>query len=334
LSGQAHPTVSLCIPTIGRTDYLAQLLRSVERQTFTETEILILDNASPRDVVGDYLNPFLRQNRNAIHLRVESRIPMFANFNRGIAAARGRYVVFFHDDDDYAPTLIERSVALLEANTEAGFAGTNYDLIDEHDSVTERRRWIRATRVVAGRHYIEDLVSRGRNIVPMPGIVFRRGAIARGFDESLPIHFGDFVLLMRIAEERAVALIADPLIRVRRHAAQASQGVPFSRGIALRTRVLLSYLDEYEGRHPGERAFVERLRKRAAIVHRTGLAWGWVVATDSSEARACVNAFGSSVFDAPAKVLLGALDHAGVRRIVGSRRMQETLRRLARRLRM
>ena len=323
------PLVSICVPTIGRAEYLPTTIRRVEEQTLRDFEVIVLDNAAPRDVVREFLEPFAKRDSRVRLERCEPRIPMFANFNRGLRAARGRYVVFFHDDDIYATDLLEQAVGVLDRHPRAAFFGTNYDFVDETGLVTEERRWIERDAVVPGRVYIEDVITRGRNLVPMPGIVFRHEVVKDGFDEALPFHFGDFVLLMRMAEGHDVALHATPLVQIRRHHEQASQSMPLSRAIPLRTQVLVDYLREYEARHPEDAGLVRRLHRRVALGHRAGLAWGWVNALDPAEAEACAEGLGRGFLDASARRLLLGLDRVGARNALGSSRVRALIRRIA-----
>jgi glycosyltransferase involved in cell wall biosynthesis len=319
------PPVSVLVPTTGRIEFLADTMRSVQEQTFADFEVLVLDNASPAPARDALANWATSDTRIRI-MRSDTRLPMFENFNRGIQAARGRCIAFFHDDDVYLPRFLQATLSALDDNPFAAFCGSNYDFIDEHGKLSEQRRWIRGSKSVAGRRFIEMLVRRGRNPVVMPGIMFRREAILAGFDENLPIHFGDFVLLMRLAEEGEVALLEETLVRVRRHVSQASQAKPLSVGIPLRTRLLLDYLDEYLFRHPDEVAMVERLRRRLGVLHRVGLLWGWATAADTSEAFACTAALGASRVDRLLRGLLTKVDRLPVRAALGG----ATLKRVAR----
>lgn len=278
-----RPLVTVCVPTIGRTEYLGATMESLAAQTLDDVEVLVLDNASP-DAAQRQLAAWAQRDRRVRLLRVEARVPMFENFNRGIAAARGKYVAFFHDDDVYRPRFLEVLVRELERYPSAAFAGCNFDFVDERGDVTERRRWIRRTELWSGRRYVEYLLQRGRNPAPMQSIVFRRAVLDGGLDPTVSIHFGDFVILMRYAEGRDVAMVADPLVAVRRHGAQASMQMSPSEAIALRTRTLQAYCDEYLGRHPDERAFVAHMKRRLRRSKRTGVLWAWLAATHPRDA--------------------------------------------------
>jgi len=280
------PLVSICVPTIGRLEYLSATLQSLREQTYENYEVIVLDNASGPEAQS-LLTEFVANHSNAQILRVNERLPMFTNFNRGIRAAVGEYVVFFHDDDHYDPRFLEAHIAVLEANPQAAFAGSNWNMINGEGQLTVRRRLIKRTGTWNGRDFIERLVRRGRSELATPALVFRREVVkTRGFDERCPIHWGDFTILMRIAEQWDVAVVADPLFSWREHE-QNSSKMPFSQSIPLRTRVLHDYCSEYAVRHPEDLEFLNRLRSFVDRGHNRGLLWGWLVASDDTESRAC-----------------------------------------------
>ena len=280
------PLVSICVPTIGRLEYLSATLQSLREQTYENYEVIVLDNASGPEAQS-LLTEFVANHSNAQILRVNERLPMFTNFNRGIRAAVGEYVVFFHDDDHYDPRFLEAHVAVLEANPQAAFAGSNWNMINGEGQLTVRRRLIKRTGTWNGRDFIERLVRRGRSELATPALVFRREVVkTRGFDERCPIHWGDFTILMRIAEQWDVAVVADPLFSWREHE-QNSSKLPFSQSIPLRPHVLHDYCSEYAVRHPEDLEFLNRLRSFVDRGHNRGLLWGWLVASDDTESRAC-----------------------------------------------
>jgi glycosyltransferase involved in cell wall biosynthesis len=327
----AAPSITVCIPTIGRLEFLDKTLESLAHQTLQPTEILVLDNESPPKAYLR-LREFADGDARVQLLRAEPRMPMFANFNRGIRAARGDYLVFFHDDDVYGRRFLERLVGFLQATPTAGFAGSNYYLIDAQGQVFGRRRLIKRTEVVPGRRFIADLIRSGRAAMPTPGIVFRRSALGpEGFDEQLPIYFGDFVVLMHMAERHDVILVEEPLLNVRLHASAGSVSAPVSssESVALRTALMDNYLTSFASRSPEDAAFVGELRRALRRSNRIGYVWGWVSARNDHDAAACLERLASSPDRALATTLqvLGRFPLGpGVRRAI----LTPILRRLGR----
>lgn len=326
------PAITVLVPTIGRLAYLPAMKRSLVSQTRRDFRVLVLDNASPPDA-REFLRQWAAEDDRVTIERVEERVPMFSNFNRGMRATRTEFVTFFHDDDVYLPRYLEVLTGALEAHPRAAFAGSNFDFVDEEGRVIEERRWIERTELWSGARYVAELVGRNRNPVPMPGLVFRRSAFGPGgFDESLPIHFGDFVLLMRAAEDGGMVACEDAVVQIRKHAAQAS-ALPLSGSIGMRTDLMLSYLDEYSARHREDARLVARLRRRVALAHRVGLVWGWLSSEDVGERAACLDGLGQRRPDAVVRSVLGWADRKGLRPKQSGVRLARVARLAANRLR-
>ena len=306
------PRITILVPTIGRMDFLPLTRRCVREQTRQDFKVIVLDNGSPQEA-QEFFADWSREDPRVEIRRADPRVPMFSNFNRGMRVVDTEFVTFFHDDDEYPPEYLDVLVGGLERWPDAAFSGSNFDFIDQHGTVTSTRRWIEKTELWNAARYMEEVVHRGRNPVPMPGLVFRRRAFGPdGFDESLPIHFGDFVLLMRAAEDGGVVAVAQPVVRIRAHSGQAS-ALPPSRAIPMRTDVLAKYLDEYLDRHPSEHAIVAELRDRVVLCHRMGILWGWLIGASEVERSACLASFGDARVDGALRRVLMWVERRGLR---------------------
>lgn len=309
---KSPPPITILVPTIGRMDYLPETRRSVSAQTRGDFEVLVLDNASPADA-RDFFADWARADSRVKIMRADPRVPMFSNFNRGMRATKTELVTFFHDDDVYTPRFLEVLAGELERHPTAAFAGSNFDFVGHDGELLEERRWIKTTELWDAPRYVAQLVGRGRNPVPMPGLVFRRAAFGPdGFDETLPIYYGDFVLLMRASESGGMVASSETVVKIRRHPGQASM-MTLSQGIVMRTALLAKYVDEYAARHPEDAALVAQLKGRIELTHRAAMVWGWTVADDERERRACVDALGEGRVDGVLRKVLGWADEHGLR---------------------
>jgi hypothetical protein len=163
----------------------------------------------------------------------------------------------------------------------------------------------------------------------MQSVFFLREALGPGIDLELPIHYGDFVFLMRIAERWDVGVVAEPLVSVRRHAAQASSALTLSRGISMRSSILRSYVEELAKRRPRECTLRAELEASLEFSHRTGMLWGWVSAPDDAEARACAAGLGNTLVDSAIAVVLRGIDRVAPAASYRRGGLQEAARRLA-----
>lgn len=123
------PTITILVPSIGRMAYLPETRRCVSTQTRRDFEVLVLDNASPPDAQRFFAD-WARDDERVKILRVDERVPMFTNFNRGMRETKTELVTFFHDDDVYLPRFLEVLAGALERRPAAAFAGSNFDFVD------------------------------------------------------------------------------------------------------------------------------------------------------------------------------------------------------------
>lgn len=333
-STEKAPLVTILVPTIGRMHYLPRVVESVRAQTFGDYEVLVLDNDSP-EPARSFIDEWAAKEPRVRVMRCSPRLPMFENFDRGVRAARGKYTTFMHDDDVYLPGFLAAHVEVLERNPRVGFSGAAFDVVDEADVVVEKWRFIPADEIRRGKDYIEGLVTRGRNIVPMQGLVFRSEVFRPGgFDTTLSPHYGDFILLSRIAESWDVALLREPVMYVRKHDAQASRSMPVSRWADMRKRALHAYCDEYLARHPGELAFVRKLRRAIDVRRDVALVWGWVSADDVAESRSCAEQLEDSTSGLVLASMLRGIDMTGARAALRKVAASQGIRTLAGKLKV
>jgi glycosyltransferase involved in cell wall biosynthesis len=292
--------------------YLSAMVQSIDRQTRGDFEILVLDNASQPEAAARLTEWASRDPRVRV-LRCETRIPMFANFNRGVAASSCEYLAFCHDDDCLQPDFIARHLAFMDAHPSVGFAGSNYDVINEAGAVTGKGDLVRDTGLWMGRDYILTLMRSVYNPLIMQSMFFRTSALrVYGFDESLSPHFGDFVVLMRMAETYDVGHLVESLVQVRQHGEQTSASMPFSTAGAVRARLLEAYAEEYAARWPedADRARAMKAAHRRAL--RGSLLRGWLEPRSDEEAQSCRDALGESLVDRALYVALRGIERLGV----------------------
>jgi glycosyltransferase involved in cell wall biosynthesis len=108
--------VSIIMPTFNRADTIKRAIRSVQAQTFTDWELIVVDDGSTDDTVAviEGCDPRLRiirqQNQGAAGAR-----------NTGLRASAGSYIAFLDSDDEWLPHHLELCVSFLEAFPEEQF---------------------------------------------------------------------------------------------------------------------------------------------------------------------------------------------------------------------
>ncbi|OEU66618.1 MAG: hypothetical protein BBJ57_02485 [Desulfobacterales bacterium PC51MH44] len=105
-----YPEISVCIPTYNGEKYLRECLDSVLSQTFSDFEVLIVDDQS----TDDTFDIALAYASRAPHIRVvrnERNLGLVRNWNHCIELAQGEWIKFVFQDDFIAPTCLEKMVA-------------------------------------------------------------------------------------------------------------------------------------------------------------------------------------------------------------------------------
>ena len=208
-----QPTVSIILPAYNAADYLAATIRSALAQTFTDFELLLLDNASTDDtpsVAASF------SDRRLYYRRDPTNIGYAGNVELGRSLAVALYVVVFNADDIWEPTYLAKAVALLRSNPKLAFVHAHITLMDEHgrcygDAVTQWRP------ITPGREAFLNSFLAGFSSPTM----LIRSEILRSI-EPLPTsepwgRVADSWLFLQLCLRGDVGFIAEPLMRYRVH---------------------------------------------------------------------------------------------------------------------
>lgn len=101
--------VSIIIPVYNVENYLDRCLKSVEKQTYKDIEVIIVDDGSP-DNSYKIIDEYVKRNNNFISYKIENSGQGGAR-NFGIDKSTGEYIVFLDSDDYIAYDCIEKLVS-------------------------------------------------------------------------------------------------------------------------------------------------------------------------------------------------------------------------------
>jgi glycosyltransferase involved in cell wall biosynthesis len=128
------PKVSVIIPAYNAMPYLPEALESVLRQTFSDFEVIIIDDGSTDRTVewtSKLTDPRVKVILQDNHGSARAR-------NQGIAIANGEYIALLDADDIWEPTKLEKQIRFLDEHPEIGLVDTWTLLIDETGNSTGR----------------------------------------------------------------------------------------------------------------------------------------------------------------------------------------------------
>ncbi len=106
--------VSIIMPCHNGASFIADSIRSVQNQTYTDWELIIVDDASTDESVR-IVEKFITNDKRIklFHTTQSSKLPATPR-NIGIEAACGRYIAFLDCDDEWLPTKLEHQIPIFD----------------------------------------------------------------------------------------------------------------------------------------------------------------------------------------------------------------------------
>lgn len=125
--------ISVIIPVYNPGVYFEECLQSVFAQTFTDFELICVNDASKDKLVLQLLETYRNKYSNMKVLHMEQNVGAGEARNRGFQVAVGEYVIFLDSDDVYAKELLERMYSKCEEmDADVCVCGyVNFDAQDE-----------------------------------------------------------------------------------------------------------------------------------------------------------------------------------------------------------
>ena len=122
--------VSIIMPSWNTAKYISESIESVINQTYTNWELLIVDDCST-DNTDEVVKPYLSDSR--IHYtKHKANSGAALTRNRAIRHARGEWIAFLDSDDLWKPEKLEKQLAFMKENGYV-FSYHEYVKIDEED---------------------------------------------------------------------------------------------------------------------------------------------------------------------------------------------------------
>ncbi len=201
------PRVSVIIPTYNRANYICEAIDSVLSQTYTDYEIMVIDDGSTDNTKG-VLQPY------------SSKIKYLFQENRGIAAARnygirnstGEFIAMLDSDDQWLPEKLKIQVATISSNPELAFVCSGSYVIDGDGKIIDI--WKKSRKL--NSETFDNLYKK--DFVLTLTVLLRRTHFEAidGFDDEYKVS-QDYELWLRLAKRYKFYYINLPLAKYRIH---------------------------------------------------------------------------------------------------------------------
>lgn len=200
------PLITVLMPAYNAEKYINEAVSSVLNQTFTDFELLIINDGSTDST------------KQIIELFTDTRIRLINQTNQGVAAAlnigllnaKAELIARFDADDICVPERLGIQYEYLMSNTDCILVGANADYIDMHGEFVFTGRMLAYTN--------EDIRSSITNYCPLihSAIMFRKEPVFKAGCYNMHAHtFEDHFLWVKLLQYGKAFNLATSLIKVR-----------------------------------------------------------------------------------------------------------------------
>jgi len=222
------PNVSVIIPTYNRSGLVKEAVESVLQQSYTDFEILVVDDGSTDDTVS------------VIQKIPDKGVRYFHKINGGVASARnygikraeGKYIALLDDDDLWPTEYLQIMIRKLEENPQYGLA---YSPFNEMQPDGRETLGSNTDKYISG-WLTENFYDKVPSFTPSAIIVKRSYFNTILFDEYLT-HGEDTDLLLRLSAKTQFLCVPD--VCVTRRKGPGSMGELYYRSISYNALLIL-----------------------------------------------------------------------------------------------
>lgn len=238
------PRVSIVVPAYNSQAYISQALQSIRGQTFTDWEILVIDDGST-DLT---LQTAKASNVPFRYFSQAHRGPGAAR-NMGIKESLGEWVAFLDADDVWLPTKLADQFQAVDQCSGVGAVYCDAYL-KENDKVLERKS--DQVQLPSGDIALQVLLDP--RIICTSTLLFRKALWSKVgmFDESSPIS-EDWEWFVRLACHTPIIDVSEPLVNYRLHAGNTHRNLDLNLPHARRMlkKAIFSF-ESIKGKLPAE----------------------------------------------------------------------------------
>ncbi len=199
--------VSVMMPVYNRERYVGEAIESILSQTFTNFELIIVDDGSTDNSL------------NIINSFSDKRIRVYQNDqnsgigytrNRLLELSKGQYLAVLDSDDVAFPNRLEEQVSFLDANEDYGLVGSWAELIDENSRPLKKYYRYKENEEIYSILFFHNFFAHSSVMMRSKIIPFLKYN-----SEYTPAE--DYELFIRIAEKSKVCNLQKPLVKYRIH---------------------------------------------------------------------------------------------------------------------
>lgn len=212
------PKISICIPVYNGERFLPRAVESALRQSYSNFEVLIVDNAST-DGTARWAADRAAAHSKIRLLKNDRNIGLVGNLNRCLEYAQGTYIKFLMADDMLLPGCLEQMATGLDTHESITLVASGRLIVDEQENELTVSRYSNMNVVMPGKQAITECLFGSNYIGEPTAVMFRKSGLVGKFREDMP-QVLDIDMWFRLLERGDLFYIGEPLCAIRQHADQ------------------------------------------------------------------------------------------------------------------
>lgn len=217
------PKITVAIPTFNRCDLIKDAINSVLKQSYSDFELIVVDNASTdktKEVVGKFKDSRIKYFRN------KKNIGMMDNWNKCIELSKGEYLTILGDDDKLLPNFLEKSLKVHLDNKNIGFSFSHCNKVDIKGNVINRWGYkFTPAGLIRGVNYLYYSIKYESCLTNSSTVLINKRVFNKvgKFEAPFGANTFDFNMWIKIAKHYPVYFINQVLSDYRLHSNQVSE---------------------------------------------------------------------------------------------------------------
>ena len=122
--------ISIIIPVYNAEKFLKETIESVQEQTYSNWELLLIDDCS-KDNSKHIIKEFIKNDNRIKYIRLENNSGAAIARNKGIETSNGKYICFLDADDKWVENKLEKQIKFMKEK-DCKFSYTGYEFADEN----------------------------------------------------------------------------------------------------------------------------------------------------------------------------------------------------------
>ena len=203
-----QPLVSVIVPVFNHQEFIGQAIESVLNQTFTDFEIIVIDDGST-----DQTRKIVQRYRPTVRYIYKNHCGAPNALNVGISKVKGSFICWLSSDDQFLPNKLQIQVNAFQANPSLGMIYTDWYEVDTYGNIIKLRR----SRTLAS-HKEAALALLKHNCINGSTVMLKTECFQRagGFREDY-LQGHDHEMWLRLCRYYLFGYIPEPLVFYRKH---------------------------------------------------------------------------------------------------------------------